>query len=311
MKSLLQTKAWADFRVTQGWQADNVDGVFVLSRDLFLGKTFLYSPEVNFSEIKNIENFVENIKKIANPPAGGKNSIFFRLEILEEKDIKIIEKLKENGFIKAFEEVQPECRQVIDISGTEEEIFSAMKEKGRYNTRIAQKKGVTVESSSNVDEFYRLFKETADRDGFSIRPKSYFQKLLDNLGVNGYAELLEARFEGKVIAAEIVTYFDETASYLYGASGNEFRNVMAPYLIHFEAMKKAKAKGCKYYDLLAVAPEGVEHSVLAADVHKYAGISRFKRQFGGRTVEITGGYDFVFQPFWYKLFKFLEKIRRK
>lgn len=302
MSSLLQTKTWADFRITQGWSYSNIDGIFVLRRSLFSGKTFLYAPEVNFNAIENFDIFLENAIKNANPPTGGQ-AIFFRLEILEENSDEIIGKLKEKGFIKAFEETQPEYRQIIDISPPEEEILAQMKEKGRYNIKIAQRKGLQIGSGANVDEFYRLFLETAKRNGFKIRPKKYFEVLLDKLGSEGYAELLEARFENQVIAAEIVTYFDETASYLYGASANESRDTMAPYLLHLEAIRRAKQRGCNYYDLLAVAPEGEEN-------HKYAGISRFKRQFGGRTVQIVGGYDLVFKPTWYKIFKLIEQFRR-
>ena len=303
MSSLLQTKTWADFRATQGWGYDNVDGIFVLRRKLFSNKTFLYAPEVNFNNIGNFDIFLENAEKIAKI----NHSIFFRLEILEEippaGEEEITKKLKEKNFIKAFEETQPEYRLVIDISGTEEEILAQMKEKGRYNIKIAQRKGVQVTPSVNIDNFYRLFQETAKRNGFEIRPKSYFQALLDKLGADGYAELLEARFENQVVAAEIVTYFQETASYLYGASGNVSRDTMAPYLLHLEAIRRAKTRGCRYYDLLAVAPEGEEN-------HKYAGISRFKRQLGGRTVQIIGGYDLVLKPTWYKIFKLAEKVRR-
>lgn len=313
MSSLLQTKTWADFRATQGWSYENIDGIFVLRRKLFSNKTFVYAPEVNFNAITNFDIFLENVAKIAK----NNQSVFFRLEILDESsedspagEAEIIKKLKEKNFIKAFEETQPKYRQVIDISRTEEEILSQMKEKGRYNIKIAQRKGVKVVPSVNVDAFYRLFQETAKRNGFKIRPKSYFETLLDKLSADGYTELLEARFEGQVIAAEIMTYFDQTATYLYGASGNEFRDTMAPYLLHLEAIRRAKQKECKYYDLLAVAPEGEENPASPAGRHKYAGISRFKRQFGGRTVQIVGGYDLVFKPTWYKIFKSIEKMRR-
>lgn len=306
MSSLLQTKIWADFRATQGWSYENIDGIFVLRRKLFFGKTFLYAPEVSFGDIRNFDIFLENAGKNAKI----NQSVFFRLEILDENNEGIIKKLKEKGFIKAFEETQPEYRQIIDISPSEEEILSQMKEKGRYNIKIAQRKGVQVRPSANVDAFYQLFKTTAKRNGFKIRPKNYFQTLLDKLGADGYAELLEARFENQVIAAEIVIYFGETASYLYGASSNESRETMAPYLLHLEAIRRAKQKGCKYYDLLAVAPEGEEKLASPEGGHKYAGISRFKRQFGGRTVQIIGGYDLVFKPSWYKIFKFIEKKRR-
>lgn len=299
MKSLLQTKEWAALRESQGWQVHAVDDISVLEKSLPFGKSFLYVPEITMGEIENIQTFIINIQKNINT----KNTLFIRLDILDEKDAEITQKLTENGFIKSFEEIQPETRQIVEITGTDEEIMGSMKEKGRYNTRIAQKRGVAIEKSENIDEFYKIFQDTAKRDGFEIRPKEYFKKMLEILAPQGFAELLLARYNGKTIAAEIVTYYGETASYLYGASSSEDRNVMAPYLLHFESMRRARDKGCKYYDLLAVAPEGEEK-------HKYAGISRFKRQFGGRTVQLVGSWDYILKPVWYKLFKLAEKTRR-
>lgn len=303
MKSLMQTKEWTDFKVSQGWQAHNVDDIYILERQLPTGKSFLYAPEVEWAQVHD--------RLLRCMPEGARNDgvpfrrngiLFFRLEILDEYNEKIDEKLKKFGFIKAFEELQPEWRQVIDISKSEEEILAQMKEKGRYNIRVAERERVSVRKSENIDEFYKIFIDTAKRDGFSIRPREYFEKMLEILGKN--VELLTAEFQGKIIAAEIVSYYDETASYLYGASSSEHRNLMAPYLLHWEAIKQAKEKGCKYYDLLAVNPEG-------EDSHKFAGIGRFKRQFGGKTVHITGSYDLVYKPVWYWLFKMAEKLRRR
>ena len=63
MKSLLQTKKWADFRVSQGWEAHNIDGISILERKLPMGKSFLYAPEVTWDTITKYENFYENTKK--------------------------------------------------------------------------------------------------------------------------------------------------------------------------------------------------------------------------------------------------------
>jgi len=315
MQSLLQTQEWADLKVSQGWQSHEINGVFVLEKKLPLGKSFLYAPEVDFNKLQNIQNFLTKIQKISE----NSNSIFFRLEILDEFDEKFVEIIKQNGFIKAFEELQPEWRQIIDLSKTDEEILAQMKPKGRYNIKIAQRENLNVKKSENIDDFYEIFRKTAKRDGFSIRPKKYFENLLKFLGKN--VELLVARlpsqdsdicgqaeYQGKIIAAAIVTYYQDTASYLYGASSNEYRNLMAPYLLHWQAIRRAKEKGGKYYDLLAVAPAGAsEKNALR---HKYSGITRFKEQFGGRKVHLVGGWDLVYQPTWYKLFKIAERIRR-
>ena len=270
----------------------------------------------------NFDNFLQNLQKISE----NRQAIFLRVEILDEFDGNIIANLKQNGFIKAFEELQPEWRQIIDITKPEEEILSQMKQKGRYNIRVAEKHGCKIEaqnSKSEINEFYRLFQETASRDGFSIRPRKYYEDLLQKMSEN--AELLTAQYQDKIISAAIITYYQDTASCLYGASSNEYRNLMAPYLLHWEAIKRAKEKGCKYYDLLAVEPQtdyrlpvtekkedknAVVSSQSAVSNHKYAGITRFKEQFGGRKVHIVGSWDLVHKPVWYKIFRLFEKIRR-
>jgi lipid II:glycine glycyltransferase (peptidoglycan interpeptide bridge formation enzyme) len=300
VKSLLQTSEWASFRKDLGWQAHDIEDISVLEKKLPLGKSFLYAPEVEYGAVENFEDFLKNIKKIAKE----NKTIFFRLEILDKNDVEVVEKLKKNGFIKAFEEVQPEWRQIVNISGVEEEILAGMKQKGRYNIRVAQKHNVVVEKSEKIEDFYQIFLETSKRDGFEIRPLKYFQKLMEFFSSDGVAELWVARYNNKTVAAIIATFYDGVASYLYGASSDEYRNVMAPYLLHWQVMKRAKEKGCKFYDLLAVAPEGVES-------HKYIGITRFKEQFGGEKVQIIGSYDLVYKPVWYKMFKFAEKVRRK
>lgn len=307
MKSLLQTRQWAELKADQGWQVHEVEDIFVLEKKLPMGKNFLYVPEVAWEKV---EKNIDNIKKIAEK----QQSIFIRLEILDINDSKITSKIKSDKFVKAFEEVQPEWRQIIDITKPEEEILAMMKEKGRYNIRVAQKHNIKIENppaggTNIIDDFYKLFCETAKRDGFEIRPKQYFEKLMQKLETDGLAEILIARYNDIPVAAEIVTYYGDVASYLYGASSSENRNTMAPYLLHFEAMKRAKEKGCKVYDLLAVDP-AISNKPLANSHHKFAGIGRFKRQFGGKTVNIVGSWDYINKPMWYKIFKIAEQFRR-
>jgi lipid II:glycine glycyltransferase (peptidoglycan interpeptide bridge formation enzyme) len=192
-----------------------------------------------------------------------------------------------------------------------------MKPKGRYNIKIAQKHGLIVENlplnnvqeiKEAIDIFYKIFKETARRDGFEIRPYQYFIDLLSILKKSNLVETLIIRYNGVPVAAGIFTFYKEMASYLYGASLSEYRQVMAPYLMHWEAIKLAKEKGCKFYDLLAVGPfgENINHKLAA----KYAGITRFKEQFGGIKYQTVGGWDMVYNKSLYNIFKFLEKMRR-
>lgn len=306
MKSILQTKEWATLRQTQGWKTHWVDEILVLEKPLPLGLSFLYAPEVDFYAL-NIQKNLSKIKEIAK----NSHSIFIRLDFLNKIDViygaKITKILKDYHFVKAFEEIQPEYRQIVDISKSEDQILAQMKQKGRYNIRVAQKHNIVVEKSNNIKDFYQIFQETAQRDGFEVRPQKYFEKLVEVLGDN--AALLVARLQDQILAATIVSFHGETASYLYGASGNEHRETMAPYLLHWEAMREAKARGCKVYDLLAVSPFG--DKIDAKLAKKYAGITRFKEQFGGQKVHLAGSWDLVLKPTWYQIFKMAEKIRRK
>ena len=190
MKSLLQTQEWVDLKVSQGWKSHEVEGIFVLEKSLPMGKSFLYAPEVAWTEVEKIQKFLENVKKISqNAP-----SIFFRLEILDEKSQKIIDILQKHGFIKAFEELQPEWRQIIDISQSEEEILNQMKPKGRYNIKVAQKHGVAVSIcpidrlNDGIEIFYDLYYQTAQYQKISYRDWFLFSAILQD-GVFGRKNL--------------------------------------------------------------------------------------------------------------------------
>ena len=74
---------------------------------------------------------------------------------------------------------------------------------------------------------------------------------------------------------------------------------MATYILHWEIIKYAKENGFNEYDFWGI------------DEKKWPGVTRFKKGFGGREVEYAGSYDYVFQPFWYKLYNLYRKLKTK
>ena len=304
MKSLLQTQEWVDLKVSQGWKSHEVDGIFVLEKSLPMGLSFLYAPEISW---ENIEQNLENIKKISKSCC----PIFLRLEMIDENDEKITAILKKNGLIKSFEELQPEWRQIIDISKSEDEILAQMKPKGRYNIKVAQKHHVEVSLCpidrlvDGIEIFYDLYQQTAQYQKLSLRDKVYFLEMMKAFYPKGEAAIIIARYQNVPLAALIITFYERVASYLYGGTSRLHKEVMAPYAAHFEAILEAKKRGCKIYDLLAVAPPDADKN------HKYANLTFFKEQFGGRKTNIVGSYDLIYRPFWYKMFRAAEKFRRK
>ena len=182
-----------------------------------------------------------------------------------------------------------------------------MKPKTRYNINLAERKGVEVEISTDpekVDVFHKILVETVSRNSFRGHPKSYYEKILGFFGERGIIKLYLAKFEGKYVVVNIMCFYGDTVLYLHGASSNEFRNVKAPYLLQCRAICDAKTNGFNHYDFWGIAPTD-------DPLHRWAGVTRFKKGFGGEQINYPGTFDVVISKSWYliyKVFRFLNKI---
>ncbi|GAC1322219.1 MAG: peptidoglycan bridge formation glycyltransferase FemA/FemB family protein [Chloroflexota bacterium] len=179
----------------------------------------------------------------------------------------------------------------VDLTAGEDQILARQKQKTRYNTRLASKKGVTITSGSldDVDRWYNMYATTAERDGFSIHSRDYYRLVMEMLGSRGMATLLLAHHEDDLLAGIIVFAFGREAQYMYGASSNVKRNLMAPYLAQWEGMRWARAQGAAVYDLWGV-PD------LLQENEDLWGVYRHKRGYGGDIVRYIGAYDMVRSP---------------
>ena len=213
-------------------------------------------------------------------------------------------RIKDNA--KNFrEEIQPRYVFRLDIKGkTEDEIFAEFHSKTRYNVRLATRKGVVVKEGTREDlkEFHKIMVETGARDGFIIRPLSYFEKMYDELAPN-HMKLLMAYYEGKPISGVIPIFYGNKTWYLYGASSNEHRNLMPNYLLQWEMIKMAIARHDDIYDFRGVVGN-VEKT------HPQYGLYRFKQGFGADLIEWIGEIYMPFKPITYKLYRFSEKAFR-
>ena len=178
----------------------------------------------------------------------------------------------------------------LDLQATPDELLQAMKPKGRYNIRLAERKGVTIyeeSSPSAVMKFYAIMQQVSARDHFSLEPLSFFINLFDTLCPSGMAKVLFAEHEGDDLGALLMLTFADCATYLYGGTTNSKRNLMGGYALQWAAINKAKELGLQYYDFWGFDP------VCAPD-HSYAGFSRFKSQFGGEAIQYIGAHDYYF-----------------
>ncbi len=211
----------------------------------------------------------------------------------------VMSDLKRRGWMFSSDQIQFRNTVIIDLSPSEEEMLARMKQKTRYNIRLAGKKGVTVRTGTlnDLPLLYKMYAETSVRDGFVVRDEGYYQTVWRTfMGAESpKCEPLIAEVDGEPVAAIFVFYFADRAYYIYGMSREAHREKMPNYLLQWEAMRRAKAAGCSVYDLWG-APEEFNES------DSMWGVFRFKQGLGGQVVRTLGAWDFTPKPLWYKMY---------
>lgn len=294
-RNLWQHPDWEAFqksigRTTKWIQVEGAQAL-VVTHQMPLGLTWIEVPRGPlFEDVESLERIMSEIEKYGKK----EKAVFVRLSPFKNLTAH------RSPLTATKYDHQPQTSLVIDLEQTEEDILRQMKPKGRYNIKVAQKHGVSIASMENVDDFYELLNVTGSRDGFGIHPKRYYQKMIDKMPKN--AKLLLALHHNKVIAGGLFIYLDDWGIYYYGASDNHHRNVMAPYLIQWEAMREAKRRGCKRYDFLGIAPEGAQN-------HPWKGVTDFKKKFGGTVKNYPIAQDMVLRLFWYAVYQMYKKFR--
>jgi len=210
-------------------------------------------------------------------------------------------------FIRSGADIQPPDTVLVDLTQPMEEIIARMKPKWRYNARLALKKGVTLRRAGveGINVFYDLLKETAKRDGIAIHGIGYYRTLLAEGSSNPSLQinLYLAEHGGDALAGIVTLFRGKEAVYLYGASSDKKRNLMAPYALQLQAMEDARASGCREYDLFGIPPRDDPS-------HPMAGLYRFKTGFGGRIIHRPGSWDFPCRPLVYRIFRGAETLRK-
>ena len=185
----------------------------------------------------------------------------------------------------------------LDLTKNEDGLLAVMHSKARYNIRLAEKRGVTIEeddSDAAFEKFWELTDQTAKRQGFYAHDKRYFELMWATLK-NKIAHLFVAKYQGEILATRRIFKYGDKIYYPYGASSDEHRELQAPSLMIWKTALWGKAQGCKIYDLW-----GVEEG---------KGFTDFKVKFGPKTVEFVGTYDLIINPPLYWAFRIMEWIR--
>jgi peptidoglycan pentaglycine glycine transferase (the first glycine) len=319
---ILQTRAWGALKSAHGWSAARasatdaqgrlIGAALLLLRDLPYGLgRIAYAPRGPVVDWTDPAQCAVGLGASADAAKrAGAFALVVEPGAPDLPDYR--ETLTSNGWQELDFHVQPQRTIVVSLAGTEADILGRMKPKTRYNIGLARRKGVTVRPGDARDAaiYHELMRATAERDGFSIHPQAYYTDFLQRLAgdPSGVGALFIAEAERQPLAAVIATALGERATYLYGASSNEKRELMPTYLLQWEAMRWARERGCASYDLWGVPDEN--EGALEAQFEQRAdglwGVYRFKRGFGGELIRHVGAWVRVLSPARWWLYRIMS-----
>jgi lipid II:glycine glycyltransferase (peptidoglycan interpeptide bridge formation enzyme) len=323
---IYQSYDWGGFKRRLGWKPVRL----VLERDgavVGLGQflvwstpgvpgTLMYStkgPWLPWDDEEAVRTFFGGVRTVAERE--NVHTVKIEPEIVEEQTApKAV--LAGIGFRKARWDLNYKTTMIIDLEPSEEELLARMKEKTRYNIRLAGRRGVEVVEDNSPEAretLWRMMETTAERDGFSIRrTKDYHYSVWDLIYSRDRAHLFFAQHEGDRLAAMMIYAFGRKYWYMVGASTNEKRKLMPPYKLQWEGMRWAKVRGITRYDMVAIPrPEDL------TEENEMYGLYRFKSGFGGEITDFVGCYDwpirkipaaawYRWEPIYYRLYQRLK-----
>jgi lipid II:glycine glycyltransferase (peptidoglycan interpeptide bridge formation enzyme) len=231
-----------------------------------------------------------------------------RPQLIEDKtSIKIF---RENGSKKSPMHLTADLTHQLDLSKTEEKLLADMRKGTRHDIRKAEKLGIKISTSTDeklIKKFYNLQLVTAKRQKFVPFSYEFFRKQFNVFFDENLALIYTASFNKKVLAQAFIIFYNTEAVYHYGVSTEEGRKYPGACLIQWEAIKEAKRRGLSKYNFWGVAPTDSKN-------HRFAGVSLFKRGFGGEDIQYLHAHDLVIHKrkyFFTYLFEILRKTSRK
>ena len=319
---LLQCWAWGEFKAKYGWSARRiiwkkndqpVAAAQILKRSVG-PLSILYVPRgpiLDWNDTEIVGTVLSDLQSIAQTD----RAIFIKIdpELDQWSVISNQSSVSNKQWFLSESQVQFKNTVWLDLTPSEDEIITSFKQKTRYNIRLAERKGVTVQIPAAEDApfelLYKMYAETSLRDGFVIRHENYYREAWGSFIRLGQAQPFIASVGGDPVAAIIVFRFANRALYMYGMSRALHREKMPNHLLQWRAMQWAKAQGCALYDFWG-APDVLDES------DRLYGVWKFKEGFSDQRVHSLGAIDYAPTPMLYSLYttvlpRVLNVMRRR
>jgi lipid II:glycine glycyltransferase (peptidoglycan interpeptide bridge formation enzyme) len=333
---ILQSSLWARLKAAFGWATDcavvrgdpDPDAPIVAGASLLFrgpvswgrrlpwGQTLAYAPKgplVDWTDAGQVHSLLAEIRAVCRRH----RAALFKIEPELPASAGLAALLAGYGFRPSPQRVQPLSTIHVDLVADEETILARMKPKWRYNVRLAERKGVIVREGTAADlsAIQKLLDVTGTRDGFAVHSPAYYALATELFAPAGLMTWLIAEHEGEMLAAIAVFALGLRAWYMWGASGDQGRNLMPNHALQWAAIRWAKGRGCRTYDLWGIPDEVGERPDAYAEPESWGegglwGVYRFKQGFGGQVVRYIGAWDLPLSGIGYLIYRLALRIRK-
>lgn len=258
-------------------------------------------PLLDWSDENAAKIVIENVVKIARQ----EKCAFVRFRPQLEESPEAEATMRMLGTRLAPMHIAADHTSIIDITPPLDDLLKNMRQQTRYEVRRSVRRELEISSTSdtkNIDEFYDLQASTARRQNFI--PPSKKELLAYTNCFGGDAKMYKVSKNGQTLNMALVLFFGSEVAYYEAASTEAARKEPGAYALIWQIIQDAKNAGFTKLNLWGIAPPNRNN-------HRFAGVTTFKRGFGGEDVAYVPAQDIVISPTRYALTNLIENIRKK
>lgn len=258
-------------------------------------------PLIDWNNPELVDAIMQLIRNIGKE----RNCVFIRLRPQSEDSEHSRQVIQSHGGRISPMHVTADHTTIVDIEQDEDTMLEAMRRQTRYEIRRSKKRSIQVhcdESEHAIQALHALQVETARRQQFIPQPETFLVACKQAFGSS--AKVYTATKDDQLLNIALVLQHGNEAAYFEAASTPEARKEPGAYAIVWQAMLDAKAAGMKRFNLWGIAPPDAPH-------HRYAGVTTFKRGFGGNDVHYTPAHDIPLRQPQYEMVRLFEIVRKK
>ena len=228
----------------------------------------------------------------------------FLLKIEPRTGLETADAYRAAGFRGTVRIIPNPSTILVDVSGTEDEVFKRLGKKARNSINRAGRDGIVATrvpaTAENCAALFRLLAETAE-GRFVLRAESYYRDFWQRFERSGDGQMFLAHRDGELVAGAFAMALGGKSTYKDGASVRAKTAYGASHALQWEVIRWANERGATSHDLCGAPP-----SAQADDrEHPLFGVGQFKRSFAPEITDYAGAFDVPLKQgayaFWVKL----------